>query len=159
VLAPATPQVLSPSALVRTPASGPSALYTNAVRPSSVQALSPSSLAQTPASAASTLYTNGVRPPVVSTVLPANVPPFGDVDCSNTVVATDALKVLRFVAGLTVAQSEPCLDISLPLPSGKLQGDVDCSGAAIAATDALKILRYVAGLPVSQAAGCPKIGQ
>ena len=50
----------------------------------------------------------------------------GNVDCSgplNGVSAVDALKVLRFSAGLAVSQSEPCLDIGTPrhrrLPTGR----------------------------------------
>jgi len=86
------------------------------------------------------------------------VPPFGDVDCNNAVNSVDALKVLRFVAGLAVAQSEPCVDLGVPLPTIIKQGDIDCSGAANS-VDALKILRKVAGLSVSQGPGCPTIGQ
>jgi len=36
----------------------------------------------------------------------------GDVDCNGIVNSVDALKVLRFVAGLSVTQTEPCPDIS-----------------------------------------------
>src|SRR5207253_2947139 len=35
----------------------------------------------------------------------------GNVDCSNAVNSADALKVLRFAAGLSVAQTEPCADL------------------------------------------------
>lgn len=38
--------------------------------------------------------------------------PVGDVDCNGIVNSVDALKVLRFVAGLSVNQTEPCPDIS-----------------------------------------------
>jgi hypothetical protein len=73
----------------------------------------------------------------------------GDVDCSqgaNPVSATDALKILRHVAGLTVVQTEPCDDIGTAGPP--VQGNVDCSIGAnpVSATDALKILRFVASL-------------
>lgn len=155
----ATASLTPPAPLTRTLSSSSNLPFTNGVGQAAVSALTAGSITRTATSAVTAPFTNGVPAATVVTVIPTNVPPFGDVDCSNTVVATDALKVLRFVAGLGVAQSEPCVDISLPLPIGKLQGDVDCGGAAIAATDALKILRYVAGLPVSQAAGCPKIGQ
>jgi len=151
-------QALTPVALVRTPAPGASARYANGVQPPATQALTPVSLTQSSASGQTSPFTNGVRSPVVSTVLPTNVPPFGDVDCSNTVNAVDALKVLRKNAGLSVAQSEPCTDIAVALPNGKLQGDVDCGGA-VNAVDSLKLLRFGAGLAVSQAAGCPLIGQ
>jgi hypothetical protein len=36
---------------------------------------------------------------------------WGDVDCSEAVNAVDALKVMRHVAGLPVAQNEPCPDL------------------------------------------------
>ena len=92
-----------------------------------------------------------------------NVSPIqqGNVDCSttgNAVSATDALKILRFVAGLTYTQTEPCVDIGAGGPP--VQGNVDCSttGNPVSATDALKVLRSVANLPVTQAAGCVKIG-
>jgi len=66
----------------------------------------------------------------------------------------DALKVLRYVAELPVAQSEPCDDIGTGDP---LQGDVDCNGA-VNSVDSLKILRYVAGLSVAQSEPCHDIG-
>jgi hypothetical protein len=40
---------------------------------------------------------------------------FGDVDCDDDVDSVDALKVLRFVAGLDYAQNDPCPDIGEPL--------------------------------------------
>jgi hypothetical protein len=75
----------------------------------------------------------------------------GDVDCSNTVNAIDALKVLRFTASLSVIQTEPCNDLGVLTPH---VGDVDCNGA-VNAIDALKILRFTASLPVQQEVGCP----
>jgi hypothetical protein len=38
----------------------------------------------------------------------------GDVDCDNNVTAADALKILRYLAGLSVVQNEPCPDIGTP---------------------------------------------
>jgi hypothetical protein len=38
----------------------------------------------------------------------------GDVDCDGDVDAVDALKILRFVVGLPVSQTEPCPDIGTP---------------------------------------------
>jgi hypothetical protein len=38
----------------------------------------------------------------------------GDVDCDNNVTAADALKILRYLAGLPVSQTEPCPDIGTP---------------------------------------------
>jgi hypothetical protein len=89
----------------------------------------------------------------------------GDVDCSNSVNSVDSLKILRFVAGLSVQQNEPCTNVGdgiagfAPGAHGgpHFQGDVDCSGAANS-VDSLKILRYVAGLPNNLPAGCPPIG-
>ena len=55
--------------------------------------------------------------PVIGTVLTlAGV--FGDVDCTGAVSSVDALKVLRFVAALPVAQTEPppCTDLGQVLP-------------------------------------------
>jgi len=38
----------------------------------------------------------------------------GDVDCSGAVNSIDALKLLRYAAGLSVGQVEPCIDIGRP---------------------------------------------
>jgi hypothetical protein len=35
----------------------------------------------------------------------------GDVDCSGVIDAVDALKILRHKAGLSVVQTEPCLNV------------------------------------------------
>ncbi len=86
-----------------------------------------------------------------------DAPGTGNVDCNQAVNSVDALKVLRHNAGLSVAQSEPCLDLGLDLASGFDHGDVDCSGA-INAVDGLKVLRAVAGLPVSTSCAGPVIG-
>jgi len=90
-------------------------------------------------------------------------PGSGNVDCngpSNGVTAVDALKVLRWVAALSVAQSEPCLDIGqprdLPPPDDWRMGDVDCD-TDVDTVDALKILRALAGLPVALPAECPEV--
>jgi hypothetical protein len=82
---------------------------------------------------------------------------FGDVDCSGGVNSVDALKVLRFGAGLGVSQSDPCVDLGQTLPNTELQGDVDCSNT-VNAVDALKLLRYGAGLSVAQNNPCPDVG-
>jgi hypothetical protein len=86
-----------------------------------------------------------------SPATPANL---GDVDCSGAVNAVDALKLLRYSAGLSVSQTEPCPDVGEPLlPAGF--GDVDCSGG-VNSVDALKVLRYSAGLSVAQTLPCPE---
>ena len=79
----------------------------------------------------------------------------GDVDCNGGVNSVDALKVLRFVAGLTVSQQPGCPLIGTGLPFAN--GDVDCNNN-VNSVDALKILRWVAGLSVSQQPGCTPIG-
>jgi len=80
----------------------------------------------------------------------------GNVDCNNAVNSVDALKVLRYSAGLSVTQNEPCIDIGTMFLIGGLMGDVDCL-TAVNSVDALKILRAVAGLSVSQGPGCPPV--
>jgi len=89
-----------------------------------------------------------------------DAPGSGNVDCSGPAAgatSVDALKLLRHNAGLSVAQSEPCLDIGQPRalapPDNRLMGDVDCSGI-VNSVDALKILRAVAGLSVAKPVGC-----
>jgi hypothetical protein len=151
-------QAISPSALVRTSGATAATRYTNGVSQPAAQAVSPGAAVQTSASSATTRYSNGVPTSSVATLVPKYTPPFGDVDCSNTVNSIDSLKILRKNAALDVIQSEPCTDITSMLPLGKLQGDVDCGGA-VNAIDALKVLRFSAGLSVAQAAGCPLIGQ
>ena len=83
-----------------------------------------------------------------------DAPGTGNVDCNQAINSIDALKVLRYSAGLSVVQSDPCLDIGLPLASTFDHGDVDCSGGNPNSIDALKILRAVAQLTVSQEPGC-----
>jgi hypothetical protein len=82
---------------------------------------------------------------------------FGNVDCGTGVNSVDSLKILRFGAGLSVTQAEPCPDIGGSHPYGFVQGDVDCS-FVVNSVDALKVLRFGAGLSVSQTEPCPDIG-
>ena len=111
------------------------------------------------------LAVGGIRPAHAATI---NVNTFADElntdgDCSlreairasNTDLAVDALKELRFVAQLSVSQNEPCPDIGDNVAS--IWGDVDCSGN-VTSVDALKILRHVALLSVTQNDPCPDIG-
>ena len=86
-----------------------------------------------------------------------DAPGTGNVDCNQAVNAVDALKILRYVAGLSVAQSEPCKDVGQVIGSGFMQGDADCNGT-ITAVDALKVLRAVAGLPVTTDCAGPVMG-
>jgi len=84
----------------------------------------------------------------------------GNINCDGAVNSVDALGVLRYSAGLSVAQNDPCLDIGLPRllmpPADELMGDVNCSGG-VNSVDALLVLRAVAGLGVSIPGGCPVI--
>jgi hypothetical protein len=83
---------------------------------------------------------------------------WGNVDCGGGIGAVDSLKLLRFGAGLSVLQTEPCPNVATELHvSGWLQGDVDCLGT-VNSVDALKILRFAASLSVNQGPGCPLIG-
>jgi hypothetical protein len=92
-----------------------------------------------------------------------DAPGSGNVDCSGPLVgvsSVDALKVLRFGAGLSVTQNEPCLDIGLPRalvpPDDWKLGDTNCSGL-VNSVDALLILRANAGLSVNIPAECPEV--
>ena len=67
----------------------------------------------------------------------------------------DSLKLLRYVAQLSVSQEPDCPPIGSEVAS--LFGDVDCGGD-VSSVDALKVLRYVASLPVSQTEPCADIG-
>lgn len=90
---------------------------------------------------------------------------WGDDDCGLSVQAVDALAKLRFIAGLSVQQEEPCLPIESThffLPAGYLLegawGDADCDGD-VDAVDALSVLRYIASLdPFDLALECPPVG-
>jgi hypothetical protein len=70
--------------------------------------------------------------------------------------SVDSLKVLRYVAQLSVSQNEPCPNIGEEVAS--LFGDVDCGGG-VSSVDALKILRFVALLSVAQTEPCTDIGE
>jgi predicted outer membrane repeat protein len=72
----------------------------------------------------------------------------GDVNASGVVDATDALCVLRYVAGLATTSACPLLPSGQQDPVWNLDGN-----PSIDATDALCILRSVAALPPTQA--CP----
>jgi hypothetical protein len=80
----------------------------------------------------------------------------GDVDCDTAVNSIDSLKVLRYAAGLSVSQTEPCPDISTI--TSQVVGDVDCSGQ-VNSIDSLKILRFAALLSNTQNEPCTDIGQ
>lgn len=79
----------------------------------------------------------------------------GDVDCDEDVDSVDALKQLRHVAALSVAQEPGCPGIGSEVAS--LFGDVDCDDD-VDSVDALKVLRHVAALSVAQEEPCADIG-
>ncbi len=79
----------------------------------------------------------------------------GNVDCNVSVNSVDSLKILRWVALLSVAQEVGCPLIGTDVAS--FWGDVDCSGA-VNSVDSLKILRHVALLSVAQTEPCSDIG-
>ena len=79
----------------------------------------------------------------------------GNVDCNVSANSVDSLKILRWVALLSVAQEDGCPLIGAEVAS--FWGDVDCSGN-VNSVDALKILRYVAQLSVAQTEPCSDIG-
>jgi len=81
----------------------------------------------------------------ITIVKPSHYP--GDVDCSSSISSVDALKVLRFTAGLIVNVPPDCT----------FNGNVDCDSDTDS-VDALRILRYVAGLWNNLPASCPPIG-
>jgi len=72
----------------------------------------------------------------------------GDLDCSTAIEATDALHILRWVAGLPRLVPDICPTLY----------DVDCGGSP-ESVDALYVLRWVASLEVSLPAGCGPIGR
>lgn len=88
---------------------------------------------------------------------------WGDHDCDDDIDSLDALRSLRFTAGLPLEPKIACLyfgqtvDVS-PADLGLITwGDVDCDGS-MTAVDALVLLRSVAALPFSQEPGCPEVG-
>ena len=79
----------------------------------------------------------------------------GDDQCDKDVDAVDALQNLRFVAGFTVNQSDPCLEIGSEFAS--IFADMDCD-EDVDAVDALHILRFVADLPSLLPQECARVG-
>jgi len=98
-------------------------------------------------------------PTPAPTPVPAGPNAWGNVDCGAGIGSVDALKVLRFTAGLSVTQTEPCTNIGdqHPIVLTHDQGDIDCNGV-VSSVDSLKLLRFAAGLSVSQTQPCPTIG-
>ena len=71
--------------------------------------------------------------------------PCGDVNCSHTVDALDALGIIRFLA------------FAEPVAECISKGYVNCDGVLDPA-DALVILRYAGGVPQNLPTGCGGIG-
>jgi protocatechuate 3,4-dioxygenase beta subunit len=84
-----------------------------------------------------------------------DAPGSGNADCSASINSIDALKILRYSAGLAVSQSEPCRDIGASA-AGIVMGDVNCSGS-VTAVDALLVLRAIAALSVSLPPDCAPV--
>jgi hypothetical protein len=99
------------------------------------------------------------RPSTLQQGLPPPPPSInGDVDCDGDVDPVDALRILRFIAGMSVIQTQPCVPIGSTV-SGlpDVWGNVDCS-TALNSIDALKVIRHSIALPSSQTEPCPDIG-
>ena len=94
--------------------------------------------------------------PVLPTPTPAP-PSAGDINCNGSVEATDALTILRHVAGMTVTQNEPCPGIGESGAGQDLFGDLDCDDD-VDSGDGLLVLRFTAGLPVDLPPGCSPVG-
>ncbi|MCH8813692.1 MAG: matrixin family metalloprotease [Chloroflexi bacterium] len=97
-------------------------------------------------------------PPLLQNVL------WTDVDCDGDTDASDALALLRDLAGFSVSQTEPCLAIGSEVQvtegettTTRLFGDADCSGG-VTSVDALKKLRTIVDFSVTQEEPCPDIG-
>lgn len=83
-------------------------------------------------------------------------------DPTNGIQATDALKILQFVAGILAAPSSTPPEDDCPAPGEQLtedytHGDVDCDGD-VDAVDALAILREIVKLPQPQPPAPPCVG-
>ena len=84
----------------------------------------------------------------------------GDLDCSFTVNARDALDAVRYIVGLALSPGTPgCVDVGSPV-AGRPFGDVNCDGA-VDARDAITLLQQAAGLHLDppQPGGCTPLGQ
>jgi uncharacterized protein YkwD len=140
-----------------TPTPAPTATPTPPPAPTATPTPAPTAT-PTPAPTASPTPVPTSTPTPAPTPTPTDVPPRvlqGDVDCSGTVTAVDALIELRYVAQLNVSLDPFCSEAFI---AGASAGeDVDCSNS-VTSVDALKILRFVAGMPVDQTEPCPDIG-
>jgi dipeptidyl aminopeptidase/acylaminoacyl peptidase len=86
--------------------------------------------------------------------------PQGDIDCGGTADPIDALKLLRYDAGLNVDPGANCVALGDEVELGGAifaWGDIDCDGL-IGPIDGLKVLRFDAGLDVTQEEDCPPMG-
>ena len=81
----------------------------------------------------------------------------GDLDCSGTVTARDALVELQFVASTTLITRAAGCPLPNEIVGDKQFGDVDCDGD-VDSSDGVRILAFAAGVPKSQPGGCGEIG-
>jgi serine protease len=134
------------------PSPSPSPTPTPSPTPSSTPTPSPTS-SPTPTPAPTPSPTPTHTPTATPTPTPRGTPEpggvKGDVDCNGAVDVVDALRILRYVAGLNPNLPGGCPPSAL--------ADMDCN-ETVDAVDALLILRYVAALPVNLPAGCPPPG-
>ena len=129
--------------------------------PSPTPTASPSATPpSSPTSTATPTPTPTAGPSPSDTITPTATPgglTQGDVDCNGVVNSVDALKVLRFVAQLSVSQEDGCPLIGTDVAS--LFGDINCNDA-VNSVDSLGILRFVAQLPpLSAPPGCAPVGE
>jgi subtilisin family serine protease len=126
-----------------TPSAGPTATVTPTPSPS-VTATATDTPTPTPTPTGGATET--ASPTATATIAPAPLPIFcGDVNCSGTVDAHDALGIILFLAFV-----EPVADCIS-------EGSVNCDGV-LDMNDALDILRYAGDLPLGLPAGCGGIG-
>ncbi len=134
-----------------TPTASPTPTPTSTPTPSTSQTATASPTATpTPTAIPSLTPTSSATetpsPTATVTLSPTPVPiPCGDVNCSQTVDAMDALGIIRFLALVT------------PVADCISKGYVNCDGVLDPA-DALVILRYAGGVPLGLPAGCGGIG-
>ena len=92
--------------------------------------------------------------------LTGNPPPQarGDLDCDGDIDSVDALREMRFAAGLDPGVPGGCAPLgAFALARSGYAGDLNCDNSA-QAVDALFVLRHVSALPIGIEAWCPAPG-
>jgi len=81
----------------------------------------------------------------------------GDTTCDTDIDVVDAIRIMRYSAGLKSGHFTGCPDMGAQIPS--IFGDLNCD-SALNSSDALALLRYLVGLPeLPKMEPCPDIGQ